>query len=215
MERWWCLGKYLIVNVIMAWGFTSLKKLDSLNECSELISAEKVVIIIHLRFLMCMIKIFWGAGVVTPSKPPSPTNNFCLYPPCFKMFLERSLNDPHPHHPTSSIFHCYPSHHPPPLPPPSPLKILIIHNLWVEVFRRIKIRFIIITYKLVDFIEVIRIKIVTLNAEVSFNRFGKELRLISVSLGGFRIKTQSRKIALTLWLEEVFNFTPRLSMASL
>ena len=39
-----------------------------------------------------------------------------------KMYLERSLNDPH--HPTSSILHCYPPPHPPPLPP---LKILIIH----------------------------------------------------------------------------------------
>ena len=37
------------------------------------------------------------------------------------MFLERSLNDPHPHHPTSLL----PPPHPPPLPP---LKILIIHN---------------------------------------------------------------------------------------
>ena len=72
-----------------------------------------------------MIKIFRGAGVVTPSKPPPPMNNFCLYPPpVLKMFLERSLNDPHPHHPTSSIFHCYPHpiHHPFP-----PLKISIIH----------------------------------------------------------------------------------------
>ena len=31
-----------------------------------------------------MIKIFWGgAGVVTPSKPPPPTNNFRLYPPLY------------------------------------------------------------------------------------------------------------------------------------
>ena len=67
-----------------------------------------------LRCVMarCMIKIFWGAGV---QLLPLPT-------PCFKMFLERSLNDPH--HPTSSIFHCYPVPHP---PPPS-LKILIIHK---------------------------------------------------------------------------------------
>ena len=60
-----------------------------------------------LTFCMCMIKIFWGGGVVTPSKPLPFTH------PCFKMFLERSLNDPH--HPTSSTFHCYPLtiHHPP------------------------------------------------------------------------------------------------------
>ena len=47
---------------------------------------------------------------------PTPYEQFLPLPtPCFKMFLERSLNDPH--HPTSSIFHCY---------PPPPLKILII-----------------------------------------------------------------------------------------
>ena len=40
------------------------------------------------------------------------------------MFLERSLNDPIPHPPTSSIFYCYPHPHPPPLPPQ---KVLIIH----------------------------------------------------------------------------------------
>ena len=64
----------------------------------------------------CMIKIFWGAGVVTAFKTPSPYEQLLpLLTPCFKMFLERSLNDPHP--PTSSIFHCYPLpiHHPFPL----------------------------------------------------------------------------------------------------
>ena len=65
----------------------------------------------------------------------------------------------------------------------------------------------IILYKLVDLIKVVRIKIVTLDAEVSFDRFGKELRLISDSLGGFRFKSQSRIIALALWFEKVFDFT--------
>ena len=78
---------------------------------------------------------------------------------------------------------------------------------------RIKI-LIIILYKLVDLIEVVRIKLVTLNAEVSFERFGKEFCLISVSLGGFRIRSQSRIIALTLCFEEVFDFMPRLSVVS-
>ena len=42
-----------------------------------------------------MIKIFRGAGVVTPSKPPPPYEQLLPLPtPCFKMFLERSLNDP-------------------------------------------------------------------------------------------------------------------------
>ena len=46
----------------------------------------------------CMIKIFWGAGVVTPSKPPPPYEQLLPLPtPYFKMFLERSLNDPPPH----------------------------------------------------------------------------------------------------------------------
>ena len=35
----------------------------------------------------------------------------------------------------------------------------------------------IILYELVNFIEVIQIKVVALYAEVSFNRFGKELLL--------------------------------------
>ena len=76
------------------------------------------------RNCLCIIKLFRGAGVVTPPSPPRTTFAFTHLP--FKMFLERSLNDPHPHHPTSSIFHCYPPPHPPPLPSP-PQKILIIH----------------------------------------------------------------------------------------
>ena len=50
----------------------------------------------------------------------------------------------------------------------------------------------IILYKLVDLIEVVGIKVVTLNAEVSFDRFGKELRLISVSLSGFSHQVAKR-----------------------
>ena len=58
--------------------------------------------------------------------------------------------------------------------------VVIIHvrSVIIRVFRRMKI-FIIILYKLVDLIGVVGIKIVVLNAEVSFDRFGKELRLIS------------------------------------
>ena len=91
--------------------------------------------------------------------------------------------------------------------------IIHIRSVIIGVFRRIKI-FIVILYKLINLIEVVSIKIVTLNADVSFNTFGKELRLISVSLGSFRIKSQSLIIALALWFEEVFDFTPRLSMVS-
>ena len=53
----------------------------------------------------CMIEI-WRAGVVTP--PPLQAT-FAFTHPYFKTFLERFLNDLPPHHPTSSIFHCYPS----------------------------------------------------------------------------------------------------------
>ena len=56
--------------------------------------------------------------MVTPSKLSPPTNNFCLYPPpVLRCFWKDPLMTPHPHHPTSSIFYCYPPPHPPPLPP--------------------------------------------------------------------------------------------------
>ena len=67
-----------------------------------------------------MIKIFQGAGVVTPSKPPPPYEQLLPLPtPCFKMFLERSLNDPPP--PTTPLQAPFtatplPIHHP--FPPP-------------------------------------------------------------------------------------------------
>ena len=94
--------------------------------------------------------------------------------------------------------------------------VIIIHArpVIIEVFRRIKI-FISIFYKLIDLIEVVESKLsLALKAKVSFGRFCKELHLISVSLGGFRIKSQRRIIALTLWFEEVFDFTPRLNVVS-
>ena len=87
-------------------------------------------------------------------------------------------------------------------------KIVIIINVCsviMGIFRRIKI-FVIIFHKLVELIEVFRIKVITQNAKVSFERFGKELCLICASLGGFGIETQCRIIALTLWFEKVFNF---------
>ena len=70
---------------------------------------------------------------MTPSTPrPLPYEQLLpLLTPCFKMFLEGSLNDPHPHHPNhpnSSILHCYPLH----IHHPFPLKILIIHMLFAN-----------------------------------------------------------------------------------
>ena len=54
-----------------------------------------------------------------------------------------------------------------------------VRSVVIGVFRRIKI-FIIILYKLVDLIEVFRIKVITLNNKVSFNKLDKQLRLICV-----------------------------------
>ena len=63
-----------------------------------------------------------GAGVLRPLRPSPTTKNFLTLPiPYFKVFLEKFFNATTPHHPTSSIFHCYP--HPSPLPP---LKRLIV-----------------------------------------------------------------------------------------
>ena len=45
-------------------------------------------------------------------------------------------------------------------------------------------------YELVDFIEVIQIKMFALYAEVSFDRFGKELHFIDVCLGDFVVLAQ-------------------------
>ena len=64
----------------------------------------------------CMTKIFGGgAGVVTPSKPPPPMNNFRLYPPpvlrCFWKDLSMTLP---PHFKHLSLL---PPPHPPPLLP--------------------------------------------------------------------------------------------------
>ena len=70
-----------------------------------------------------MIKIFRGAGVVTPSKPLPPTNNFCLYPP---PVLRCVWKDPlmTPTTPLQASFTAAPT----PSTTPSPLKILIIHQ---------------------------------------------------------------------------------------
>ena len=62
----------------------------------------------------------------------------------------------------------------------------------------------IILCELVDFIKVIRIKMFALYTEVSFDRFGKELRFIGVCLGDFVVVAQSWIVSLTLIrLEEV------------
>ena len=73
----------------------------------------------------------------------------------------------------------------------------------------------IILYELVDFIEVIRIKIFALYADVAFDRFCKELRFVHVCLGDFVIMTQCWIVALTLWLEKVLDFAPRLAWIGL
>ena len=64
----------------------------------------------------------------------------------------------------------------------------------------------IILDEFVDFIKVIRIKMIAFYAEVPLDRFGKELRFIRVSLGDFVRMVQSWIVALTLRLKEVLNF---------
>ena len=66
------------------------------------------------------------------------------------------------------------------------------------VFRMIKIPMTIL-YESVDFIKVIRIKMFALYAEVPF-----------VCLGYFAVVAQCWIIALTLWLDKVLDFAPRL-----
>ena len=69
----------------------------------------------------CMIKIFWvgGRGGDTFKTPSLPMNNSLPLPtPYFKMFLKRSLNDPHPPPPHFKHLSLLPPPHPPTLPPP-------------------------------------------------------------------------------------------------
>ena len=58
----------------------------------------------------------------------------------------------------------------------------------------------IILDEFVDFIKVIRIKVVVFYAKMPLDIFGKELCFVSVSLGDFARMVQSWIIALTLWL---------------
>ena len=53
----------------------------------------------------------------------------------------------------------------------------------------------IILNKFVDVMEVIRIKMVAFYAEVSLNRFSKELRFVGVGLGDFVCVVQSWIVA--------------------
>ena len=68
----------------------------------------------------------------------------------------------------------------------------------------------IILNEFIDFIKVIRIKMIAFYAEMSLDRFGKELRLISIGLGDFVRIVQSLIVALTLRLKKVLNFALRL-----
>ena len=73
----------------------------------------------------------------------------------------------------------------------------------------------IILYEFVDFIEVIQIKMVALYVKVPFDRFCKELHFVSVCLGDFVVVVQCWIVALTLRLEEVLDFAPRLAWIAL
>ena len=66
----------------------------------------------------------------------------------------------------------------------------------------------IILYEFVDLMKVIRIKMIAFYVEMPFDRFGKELRFVGVSLGDFVCVVQSWIITLTLGLKKVLNFAP-------
>ena len=68
----------------------------------------------------------------------------------------------------------------------------------------------IILDEFVDFIKVIRIKMIAFYAEMSLDRFGKELRFVSVSLGDLVRVMQRWIVALTPRLKEILDFAPRL-----
>ena len=68
----------------------------------------------------------------------------------------------------------------------------------------------VILNEFVDFIKVIRIKMIAFYGEMPLDRFGKELRFTSVGLGDFVRVVQSWIVALTLRLKEILNFAPRL-----
>ena len=77
--------------------------------------------LINIRHSQHMIKILQGGRGDDTFKPPSPyETTFAFIHPCFRMFLKRSLNDTPPHHPTSSIFYCYPLPIYQPFSPPPP-----------------------------------------------------------------------------------------------
>ena len=58
-------------------------------------TAENIVLVCDAPSVW--LKFSGGAGVVTPLKPPPLYEQLLPLPtPCFKMFLERSLNDPPP-----------------------------------------------------------------------------------------------------------------------
>ena len=73
----------------------------------------------------------------------------------------------------------------------------------------------IILYELVDFIKVIRIKMFALCA--TSDQFGKGLRFIGVCLGdlSFVVVVLCWIVPLTLRLEEVLDFAPRLDWIGL
>ena len=68
----------------------------------------------------------------------------------------------------------------------------------------------IILDEFVNFIKVIRIKMIDFYAKMYLNRLSKELRFISGSLCDFVRVVQGWIIALTLRLKEILDFAPRL-----
>ena len=71
-------------------------------------------------------------------------------------------------------------------------------------FRRIKISM--VTHnEFIDLMKMIRIKMMAFYAEMTFDRFGKELRFVGIGHGDLVCVVQSWIMALTLWLKAIFH----------
>ena len=103
-----------------------MSKILDLSFSSEQLLLKSVIL--HLSSVR--LKFSGGAGVVTPSKPLPPTNNFCLYPsPVLRWFWRDPAMTPPPHFNHLSLLPPCPFTTPIPL-----IKSLIIHQPFLQLF---------------------------------------------------------------------------------